>query len=132
MSKEMTAMQLTLRTQRTAGILIGLAAAASAFGSVVLISTATAPAAHADDLTDILNGVESDFTSGQSAFADAVTDLDSSNAPGALAEFFTGVDDDFVLGPDSFYIGSVQALTGEPIINSISFGLGPLQILRTA
>jgi hypothetical protein len=103
---------------------IGLVAAAGAFGTAAMMSGVTAPTARADDLTDILAGVEADFTSGQTAFADAAADLSSSNAPGALAEFFTGVDEDFVLAPDSLFLGSVQALTGEPVSNAITLSFG--------
>jgi hypothetical protein len=112
-------------TSRTA-VLVGMAMAAGVFGGAAM---ASAPTARADDFTDILNGVEADFTDGQLAFAAVATDLSSNNAPGALAEFFTGVDEDSVLASDSLYLGTVQALTGEPISNAISLGIGPVSDL---
>jgi hypothetical protein len=41
--------------------LIGVAAAAGAFGAAAMMSAATAPTARADDFTDVINAVDGDY-----------------------------------------------------------------------
>jgi hypothetical protein len=108
-------------TSRTTAF-VGIAMAAGCLGIAAML---TATTARADDLTDILAGVQNDLLNGQSAFASAAADLSSNNASGALAEFFTGVDQDLIFAPDSLYIGTVQALTGEPISDQLLTSLVP-------
>ena len=43
------------------GVLVGLAAAAGAFGVAAMMSAATAPTARADEFSDIVNGVEAEL-----------------------------------------------------------------------
>jgi hypothetical protein len=54
-----------------AATLIGVAAAAGAFGAAALMSAATAPTARADAYSDIVADVEADLTYGQTAFGQA-------------------------------------------------------------
>jgi hypothetical protein len=97
------------------GMLIGVAAAAGAFGAAAMMSAATAPTARADDYTEILNAVEADFTGGQTAFGDAATDFGGGDVTDGLAAYLQGVDDDFVAAPDNVLLGTVEALSNEPI-----------------
>ena len=123
-------MQLTVRhggdTRSRAGLLIGLIAAAGAFGAAAMTSAATAPAAHADDFTDVINNVDADLTAGQAEFSTAFTDFGSSNPADGLAALLSGVDDDFIAAPDSLYIGTVELATNESVTGALTFGLGPV------
>jgi hypothetical protein len=103
------------------GMLVGLAAAACAFGAAAMMSTATAPIAHADDFTDIVNAVDGDFMEGQSSFTDAFNDLGSSDLTPGLAAFLSGVDDDLLSPGINLYAGTTEALTNESITNSFAW-----------
>jgi hypothetical protein len=98
-----------------AATLIGVAAAAGAFGAAAMMSAAAAPAAHADDFTEILNAVESDYASGQADFGVADTDFGSSDVSGGLAALVSGADYDSLSAPQNLLIGTVEALTNETI-----------------
>ncbi len=111
-------------TRSRYGILVGLAAAAGAVCTAAMMSTATAPTARADDFTDIINAVDGDFATGQLDFTTAFSDFGSSAFGPGLTAFFDGVDDDLLSAPDNVIVGSVEALTNEPITNSITFGIG--------
>ena len=98
------------------GVLVGLAAAAGAFGVAAMMSAATAPTARADDFTDIVNGVEAELAYGQAAFTTAFTDFGSSDVTDGLQALVNGSYDDLVGAPDSLYIGTVEALTNETVV----------------
>jgi hypothetical protein len=109
------------------GMLVGVAAAAGAFGVAAMMSAAMAPTARADDFTEILNDVESVVGDGQIAFGDASTDFSGGDVTDGLAALLNGVDDDFVGAPDDFFVGTVDALTNEPVSVPVSlFGLSPV------
>jgi hypothetical protein len=107
------------------GILVGVAATVGAFGAAAMMSAATAPAARADDFTDVINAVDGDFTFAQADFTHASGDFDTGNVNVGLAEFISGVDNDFVAAPDNLYIGTVDLLTNEPVADSIEVGISP-------
>lgn len=115
-------MQLALRSPGSrAGRLIGVAAAAGAFGAAAMMSAATAPTARADDSAAIEADISGTLADGQTAFGTAVTDFDSSNVIGGVEAFFEGVDDDTIGVPDIASIGGVDELTNEPFSLSSSF-----------
>src|ERR1700677_2547620 len=70
------------------GMLIGLGAAAGAFGAAAIMSADTAPTARADDFTDVINAVDAAYSSGQIEFGIADTDFGGSNINDGLAAFF--------------------------------------------
>jgi hypothetical protein len=119
--EEMTAMQPTLRSR--ARILVGLAAAAGAFGAAAMLSAATAPTARADDFSDIISAVDGDYAAGQAAYTDAFTDFGSNNVTAGLVELFDGVDDDVLSAPNNLLVGSLEALTNESVTGDEPFGL---------
>jgi hypothetical protein len=104
------------------GMLIGLAAAVGAFGAASTVSTASAPAARADDFSDIISAVDGDFTAGQTAFTIADSEFGSSEPVAGLAAFFGGVNDDALSAPNNLLVGSVEALTNETVTGSEPFG----------
>jgi hypothetical protein len=106
------------------GVLVGLAAAAGAFGAAAMISAATAPTARADDYTDIINAVDGDYATGQADFTTALSDFSSSSFVPGLAELFYGVDDDVLGAPDNLLLGTVEALAGDPIDGSLTYDFG--------
>jgi hypothetical protein len=108
------------------GMLVGLAAAAGAFGVAVMMSAVTAPTARADAFSDIISSFEDDFTAGQADFASASADFGSGDPSDGLASFFSGLDDDFVGPGAGVYIATVQALLNEPPGNVAEFfDIGP-------
>jgi hypothetical protein len=96
-------------------VLVGLGAAVGAFGAAAMMSAATAPTARADDFTDIIANVETDLAAGQSDFGFAETAFASNQVVSGTAELLSGADDDFVAAPDSVLLGTVEALTNEPV-----------------
>jgi hypothetical protein len=108
-------------TRSRAGAMVGLVAAAGAFGVAALMSAATAPTARADDFTDVINNVDADLTAGQTDFSAAFSDFGSSNVNDGLAALFSGVDNDFLGAPDELYVGTLDLLANEPVA---SFSIG--------
>ncbi len=78
------------------GVLVGLAAAAGAFGAAAMMSAATAPTARADDFTDIVNAAEGELAFGQTAFTTAFTDFGSSDVTDGLQALVNGSYDDLL------------------------------------
>jgi hypothetical protein len=104
------------------GILIGLGAAAACFGAAATMSAATAPTARADAYSDIIASIDGDYALGQTDFTTAATYL-GSNLPVGLALLLDGVNEDSVAAPDNLLVGTVEALTNEPIATDISLSL---------
>jgi hypothetical protein len=108
-----------------ARILVGLAAAAGAFGVAAVMSAASAPTARADDLTDVINAVDGDLTLGQTDFSTAFADFGGGDVNDGLAAFYAGVDNDFVSAPDNLYVGSLDLLANDPVVGSLTVSLAP-------
>jgi hypothetical protein len=87
------------------------------------MSTATAPTARADDLTDIVNAVDGDFTLGQTDITDALTGFSGIEAED-LNAFYSGVDEYLWAAPTNLEVGTVEALLGEPIHGEIGVDVG--------
>jgi hypothetical protein len=107
----MTTMHTTLRSH----IVLSLGAAAGAVALASLMSTATAPAARADDFTDVITAVEGDFTAGQDAFTVADGDFADSNLIGGLSALFIGVNDDLLSAPNDLIGGVIGLANNGPI-----------------
>jgi hypothetical protein len=90
-------------------------AAMGAFSAAAMMSAVSAPTAGADDFTDIVNIVDGEFATGQGYFDLAATDFGSADVPDGLAALLSGVNNDVLATSDSILIGTVQALTNEPI-----------------
>jgi hypothetical protein len=102
------------------GILVGVAAAAGAFGAAVMMSAAAAPAAHADE-TAVINAVDVDYADGTAALTTANTDFSGGDFAQGLAALFDGVDDDAVVAPQNFLIGTTEVLANEPLSLTTTF-----------
>jgi hypothetical protein len=101
------------------GVLVGLAAAAGAFGAAAMMSAAAAPTARADDFTDVINAVDGDYAAGQSEFTTAFTAFSSNElAPGLLA-LVNGTDDDALSPSANLLVGTIELLTNEPVDGAI-------------
>jgi hypothetical protein len=107
-----------------AATLIGVAAAAGAFGVAAMMSAATAPTARADDFTDVINSVDADYAAGQVDFTTAFTDFSSNDLALGLAALINGSNDDALSAPDNFLIGTVELLTNESVTGSIPWSFG--------
>jgi len=112
-------------TRSRSGILVGLAAAVGAVGAAAMMSAVAAPTAYADTFTDLVTDVDGDYSSGQTALTDASTEFSSAEFAPGLAGLFDGVDDDSVVAPENFLIGSGELLTNESLdlTNTFSWGL---------
>jgi hypothetical protein len=106
------------------GMLVSLGAAAGAFGVAVMMSTATAPTARADDFSDIITYVDADFADGQVNLTTAFSDFSGGDLVPGLTSLFQGVDDDFLAAPDNLLIGTVEALQGVPLGGPLAYDLG--------
>jgi hypothetical protein len=108
-----------------AGVLVGLAAAAGAFGVAAIMSAATAPTARADDYTELINSLNEDYGFGQTAFTAASADFAGSDFSGGLAAFFSGVNDDVLSPSDDVLIATADVLSGEPFgAGAIAWNIG--------
>jgi hypothetical protein len=113
--EETTPMQLALRSHGSrAGRLIGVAAAAGAFGAAAMMSAATAPTARADDFAAVETDISGELADGQTAFGATVSDFGSGNVIGGLEAFIEGADDDTIGVPAIATVGAVDELTNEP------------------
>jgi hypothetical protein len=108
-------------TRSRYGVLIGLTAAAGAFGAAAMMSAATAQTARADDFTDVINAVDGDYADGQTAFTTAFTDFSSNELGNGLAAFFSGVNDDALSAPNNLLIGTVDLLTNQAVSGSTAW-----------
>jgi hypothetical protein len=104
-------------------ILVGLAATAGAFGAAAMMSAATAPTAHADDFTEIVSAVGTDFTAGQGDFTTALADFDSNEFGPGLTTFFEGLDADVLTAPNNVALGTAETLQGETLYFTFPFAL---------
>jgi hypothetical protein len=111
---------MTQKRSRT-GLLIGIAAGVSA--AAAMLSATAAPTARADDFTDVINAVDGDLTGGQAAFSLADTYLGSGDLTDGLANFFDGVNDDFLSAPNQLLGDTAQLLDNDPLRGSILWSL---------
>jgi hypothetical protein len=95
-------------------LLVGLSAATGAFG-VAATMLAAAPTARADDFTDIISNVDTELAFGQIAFENISLAFASDDPAMVLPLFLDGVDDDFLNVPTVIFVGTVDALTNEPV-----------------
>jgi hypothetical protein len=102
-------------TKSRAGVLVGLGAAAGVFGVAALMSAATAPAARADDFTDVVNTIEGVVAGAQADFSQAATDFGGSNVTGGLTLLLDGTDSYLVGVPDDLLVGAVDVVTNDPV-----------------
>lgn len=102
-------------TRSRTGILVGLAAAVGAVGAAAMMAAATAPAARADDFTDVISNVDANYAAGQAEFTSAYADFNSNDFANGLAAFFDGSNDYSLSASNSFLIGTVDLLTNESV-----------------
>lgn len=98
-----------------ATMLIGVAAAAGAFGFAGLMSGATAPTARADDFSDVISAVDGDYSAGAGDFSTAFMDLSSNELTAGVASLFDAIDFDTLSAPDTLLVVTVEALTNEEV-----------------
>jgi hypothetical protein len=108
-----------------AATLLGVAAAAGAFGVAAMMAAATAPTARADDFIDVINQVDSDYAAGQAEFSAAFSDFGGGSVNEGLAAVFSGVDTDLLAPPATLEIATIDLLTNEPVLGSFSFDVQP-------
>jgi hypothetical protein len=112
--------QAMVDVRSRSGILVGLAAAVSAFGAAAMMAAATAPAARADLDSEITDAIDYNLSSGQTAFDLASTDFAGGDVTGGLTALFDGVDDDLLYVPQNAFIGGVDVLTDTPGFSAYS------------
>jgi hypothetical protein len=94
-----------------------------ALGVAAIISAVATPTARADDFSDIVSAVEGDLTSGQDAFTLAGTEFAGNQLTAGLTSLFDGIDDDGLSAPYNGVVGTLEALTDQPIQGSSSWAL---------
>jgi hypothetical protein len=102
-------------TRSRFGVLVGLSAAAGAFGVAAMMSAATAPTARADDFTEIVNTVDGVVANGQADFTAAFTDFGSSDVTGGLTLLLDATDNYLVGVPDDVLVGAVDLLSNDGV-----------------
>lgn len=98
-----------------------MAATVGAFGAAAMICASTAPAARADDTTDILTAAESLFAVGQNYVESASADFSAGELVPGVAAYFDGINDELLGAPDNIIVGSVAVLAGEPLDSASDF-----------
>ena len=106
-------------TRSRSGFLVGLTAAAGTFGAAAMMSAAAAPTARADDFTDVINVIDSDFAAATPAYADALSDFSGGDFGAGFAALFEGVNDDLLSAPDNLLVGTVEVATNESVTDSL-------------
>jgi hypothetical protein len=97
------------------GCLFGVVAAATAF---VATATMSAASARADDLSSIINYVQLDYAAAQADVGLALQDFSDGRA---LFDFFgveallSSVTNEFLLPGDQIFVGTIEALSNQPI-----------------
>jgi hypothetical protein len=112
-----------MRPNSSRTVLAGLSAAAGAFAAAAMVSGAIAPAAHADDASEILAAVQADeaaasadFTAASQALAGGETGL-----PTALTDYFEGIDNDFYGVAYDESVGTLDEAYNVPVFPTDSF-----------
>jgi hypothetical protein len=107
-------------------VAFGLGAAVAAVGAAAMLSSATAPAAHADDYSTILADVTATEAAATTAFTTASTDFAGGDTAGGLTQLFIGLDDDLLGVPNELQVGAVDALQGVPVapLGDFEFSFG--------
>jgi hypothetical protein len=106
-----------------ARLLIGLTAAAGAFGVAAMVSATTAPSARADDFGDVLSDVSAILSAGQTDFSTAATDFaqGTSGDAAGLTALFEGIDDDLVGAPNAISVGLTDLASGDAVLPATDF-----------
>jgi hypothetical protein len=109
-------------TRSRARILVGLAAAAGAFGAAAMLSAASAPTARADDSTDVINVADGDLSAAAPAYADALTRMPLRISWWRLRRGLRGVvrgcKRRFLSAPDNLLVGTIEVATNESVTDS--------------
>jgi hypothetical protein len=103
-------------------VVLGLGGVVAAVGAAAMISGATAPAAHADDITDGISAIE---TAANTAFSTAETDLSSPATEAAgLTQLFIGLDDDLFGIPSFVEVAETDEGADATVIPPTDFEIG--------
>jgi hypothetical protein len=98
--------------------LVGLSTVAGAFAAAAMMSMASAPTAHADDMSEILANVTAEEGYASAAFQLAESDFSTGGESGianGLTEYFVGLDDETAGIADQIHTGLIDALYQQPV-----------------
>jgi hypothetical protein len=95
--------------------------AAGGFVAAAMMSTASAPIAHADDFGSVLADITATEDAATAALATASTDLAGGDTAGGLTQLFIGLDDDLLGVPNELQVGLIDLLQGVPVIPASDF-----------
>jgi hypothetical protein len=106
-----------MRHKSSRSVLVGLSAAAGAFAAAAMVSAAIAPAAHADDGSEILAAVQADETAAAADFTAASQDFAGGEADwgAGLTEWFQGIDNDLFGIPNDLSVGELDQAYNVPV-----------------
>jgi hypothetical protein len=84
-----------------------------------MLASTTPPTARADDTSLIISAIEGDYLAGQADYTAALTDFGDGGFLSGMAESLDGANEYVLAAPDNLVLGTVQALTGDPITSSL-------------
>lgn len=98
-------------------------------GTAALMST-FAPFAHADDFTDIIDNLQTTMGVAQTDFSNAYADFSTgiSGVPDGLEQLAGAENNDLVFTDADLVVGSLNALTNEPVEGPFTFAVQPAPI----
>lgn len=100
---------------------IGLGTPAVALATAAMIGVGTAPAAHADPFSDIVNNVENSLIDAGNYFTDVGTDLAAGSPVQSVSDLLAGINTGLFSVPDDLIVGGAQLLTGSTIGGPFAF-----------
>jgi hypothetical protein len=110
--------------RRQGGIAVGIGAAAGGMLIAAMSQLATAPSAHADVVSDVVDDIQASLATGESAFSQGATDFATGDAfDGVVLDVF-GTDDILLAPSQDVTLVGFDGLSGLTEPQAISFGLG--------
>jgi hypothetical protein len=105
----------TCSGRRWTSAAVALGVPAAAIMAAWMLSLASAPTAHADDFTTVLDGVQTITSFGDDALTTGAGDLGSGDVGDGLSSLFAGLDDNLLGAPSFLLDGSFELATGSTV-----------------
>jgi hypothetical protein len=110
--------------RRQGGIAVGLGAAVGGMLIAAMSQLATAPSAHADVVSDVVNDIQASIAIGESAFSQGASDFATGDAFDGLVFDVFGTDDILLAPSEDVTLVGFDGLSGLTEPQAVSFGLG--------
>jgi hypothetical protein len=113
--------------RRSGAAAVAFGVPAAALATAWMLSLASAPTAHADDFTTVLDGAQAIINLGDGALTTGASDLGSGDIGDGLSSLFAGLDDNLLGAPSYLLDGSFELATGASTVSNYgyyTFGIG--------